>query len=302
MQRAILCLAAVFPLICLSTPKSLGADEATDHFQRGYDLAIKADWDKAIEEFTQVLRFLPDDTGAYVNRGIAWRSKGELDKAIVDYNQAIRLDVKLPAAYTNRGIVWELKGEYDRAIADYDQAIRLDPTVALAYYNRGRFWRGRGEYDKAITDCNEALRLKPDIAEVYILRGVVWETKRDYDKATADYNLVIHLKPDHAGAHRTLAWFQATCPDQRYRHGKKSVANASRAIALSGDTTWLCSGTLAAAYAEDGQFDKAVEWQTKAIELATTGKSATDKDKEELRSRRELYKQGQPYHEEPKRQ
>ena len=45
----------------------------------------------------------------------------------------------------------------------------------------------------------------------------------------------------------------------------------------------------------------ASEWETKAIEMATTDKSVTEKDKAEALSRLELYKQGKPYHEEPKK-
>jgi hypothetical protein len=72
--------------------------------------------------------------------------------------------------------------------------------------------------------------------------------------------------------------------------------NATHAHELDGSTNWRHITTLAAAYAEDSQFDKAVEWQTKAIELA-----ATDKDKQDARSRLELDKQKKPYHEKAKK-
>ena len=58
---------------------------------------------------------------------------------------------------------------------------------------------------------------------------------------------------------------------------------------------------LAAAYAESGDFEKAKQWEAKAIALATTGKLVTEKDKQELRSRLELYKQGRPYREEARK-
>jgi tetratricopeptide (TPR) repeat protein len=67
--------------------------------------------------------------------------------------------------------------------------------------------------------------------------------------------------------------------------------NAKQAHELDSGKNWYYIDTLAAAYAEDGKFDNAVEWQTKAIELTP------EEDKEELRSRLELYKQGKPYRE-----
>jgi hypothetical protein len=51
--------------------------------------------------------------------------------------------------------------------------------------------------------------------------------------------------------------------------------------------------TLAAAYAESGDFAKAQEWQTKAIEFVP------QKVKPEYLARLELYKQGKPYHAPP---
>jgi hypothetical protein len=48
--------------------------------------------------------------------------------------------------------------------------------------------------------------------------------------------------------------------------------------------------TLAAAYAECGKFDEAVKWQREAVKLAR------DKEREELRSRLELFQKGKAYH------
>ena len=93
----------------------------------------------------------------------------------------------------------------------------------------------------------------------------------------------------------------ATCPNEKYRDGKKAFENARKAYQLSGANEWSYLVTLAAAYAENGDFNKAKEWEAKAIEMATTDKSAKDKDKAEARSRLELYKQGRPYHEEFKK-
>ena len=55
----------------------------------------------------------------------------------------------------------------------------------------------------------------------------------------------------------------ATCPDDKYRDGKKAVENASKAYQLDDGKHWHCLGTLAAAYAESGDFEKAKEWEAK---------------------------------------
>jgi len=52
------------------------------------------------------------------------------------------------------------------------------------------------------------------------------------------------------------------------RNGKEAVQFASRAVELTGQQQPVFIGTLAAAYAEDGQFAKAIEMAKKARDVA----------------------------------
>ena len=200
------------------------------------------------------------------------------------------------------------KGEYDEAIAYFNRVIRMNPKNSDAYGNRGIAWHKKGEYDKAIADYSESIRLNPNVLSgwVYTNRGITWVDKGEYDKAIADYNQALTVESNYANAtfataYSNLAWLQATCPDEKYRNGRKAFENASKAYQLGGGKNWSIVGTVAAAYAESGDFEKAKEWQAKAIELAKADKTATDKDKAEASSCLELYKQGKRYREELKR-
>ena len=131
---------------------------------------------------------------------------------------------------------------------------------------------------------NEAIRLDPKIAVAYSNRGAAWWGKKEYDKAIGDYNEAIRLDPKYADRYESLAWLMATCPDAKHRDGRKAVELATRACELN-----------EAAYAEAGDFDKAVEWQEKASKLYT---DADDRKKGE--DRLKLYQQRKPYREEDK--
>ena len=138
-----------------------------------------------------------------------------------------------------------------------------------------------------MADLDRAIKLDPNLSMSYSNRGLCWTQKKKYDRAIADYNQAIKLDRNNAIAHNNLARLQATCSDQRYRDGEKALENASRAFQLEPEAQFM--DTLAAAYAEKGDFEKAHVWLTKAIGLSTD-----ENEKNEWRSRLELYKQGKP--------
>jgi len=91
-----------------------------------------------------------------------YSNKGDNDRAIADYTEVIKLDPKHTDAYNNRGNAYYNKNNYDQAIADYTEAIRLNPKFADAYNNRGNAYLNKNDYNRAIADYNEALRLNPN--------------------------------------------------------------------------------------------------------------------------------------------
>jgi tetratricopeptide (TPR) repeat protein len=264
--------------------------DASAFTNRGNASNDKKEYDKAIADYNEAIRLDPKPALPFNNRGNAWYYKKEYDKAIADYTEAIRFDPKYASAFNNRGWAWHQKKELDNAIADYNEAIRLDSNFALAYINRGVAWEATEEYDKAIADFGEAIRINPKYALAYKNRGDTWFNKREYEKAISDYKEAIRIAPKFAGAYVNRAWLWATCFDAKFRDGQKALESATRACELS---EWKGANeldTLAAAYAEIGDFDKAVEYQEKANKLRTDSE-----DNEKGEERLELYKDKKPY-------
>jgi tetratricopeptide (TPR) repeat protein len=195
----------------------------------------------------------------YFYRGVAYYHKAEYDGAIFYFSKAIEINPKDAKAYNNRGLAYDKKGEHDLAISDYTKALEIDPGDGMAYDNRGAAYFEKGEYEQAILDYSKAIEINPRDAVVY----------------------------------NNLAWLLATCPDGNYRDGRKAVENATRACELSQWANAAYLDTIAAAYAEAGEFEQAMKWQLKAIDLAVT-----DNDKTVMQSRLELYKAGKSYREE----
>ncbi len=295
---------------------------------RGTTRHDKKEFDKAIADYTEAIRLDPESGIAYFDRGLSLHSKMEYEKAITDYSEALRLDPKYAKSYFNRGKAWSDSKNYDKAIADYTEAIKLDSKYLHAYHGRAHAWGATKDYDKAIADYTEAIRIDPKYVAGYNNRGYRRFYQKEYAKAMVDFNAALKIDPNHANAncskaetlaklkkyaeavehfdralklnpsasiHQLYSFFRATCPDAKYRDGKKAVEMAKLAIEKAGkDAGWEYSATLAAAYAETGDFELAVTEQRKALDDKHI--DATDKKVQEARLA--LYRAKKPYRDE----
>ena len=89
-----------------------------------------------------------------------------------------------------------------------------------------------------------------------------------------------------------LAWLLATCPYAELRNGTSAVSYAERAVGLTHRKNAALLDTLAAAWAESGDFAKAISVQKEAIALLQD-----EKEKKDFASRLKLYESNKPYHE-----
>ena len=282
----------------LSSPSTVG-DVNGDWLWLGRAWVQKKDVmeaQEALDFYTEKIRLNPSDSRSWYLRACVWSEKGEVENAIKDGTEAIRLDPKKSVAYAGRAADFLSKGELDAAIRDATEAIRLDPKSDFAYQSRGASLISKGDVDAAIKDYTEAIRLDPKSDFTYGSRGRALQSKGDIDAALKDYTEAIRLNPKDADWSNALAWLCSTCPDEKYCDGKKAIELATKACELSAWKTWNHVGTLGAAYAESGDWENAIKYQEKAIEMATD-----EKDKVGGRERLELYKNKQPYRQEIKK-
>lgn len=100
-----------------------------------------------------------------------------------------------------------------------------------------------------------------------------------------------------AQANNTLAWTLATSPQDGLRDGARATRLAFAACELTDWKNAAYIDTLAAAYAETGNFAEAVRWQAKALELPEFQGTV----RTEAMNRLALYESGRPYRESPQR-
>lgn len=111
----------------------------------------------AIEDFTNSIKYNPDNYDAYHLRSKAYRKLGNYELALKDANNAIELFCEFAEAYNNRGSIYYLLGKPDEAINDLTKAISLKPDYSGAYYNRSLVYSNlKKNYKLAKDDLEKA--------------------------------------------------------------------------------------------------------------------------------------------------
>lgn len=238
---------------------------AVDHHFRGIVLSELGRHGDAMLAFDAALRMGLSEASVFVNRGNARQRAGDYAKAIAEFTHAIKLDPTSAAAFNNRASARVELRQIDLALADAQEAIRLDPKYAEAYNNKGVVHRIRGEADEALAAYTKCIEVAPWYTNAYANRGYMQKRLKNYTAALTDYRLAIKVNPRFAGALNDLAWLRATCPDESIRDAGEAVELARKACELTSNENVECLDTLAAALAADGQFQEAVEVQTRAI-------------------------------------
>ena len=171
----------------------------------------------------------------------------------------------------------------------------IRPNYPEAYVNLGNIALKRERPDEAVAFYESALQIEPRLPKIHTNFGNALRLKGDFRRAIQEYERAIALDPQSVSAHNNLAWILATCADANLRDGAKAVALASRADKLAHGQNAIVLHTLAAAYAQAGDFPAAVATAQSALSLATARRDTVL----EAASRREieLYQAGSTYRE-----
>jgi tetratricopeptide (TPR) repeat protein len=311
----------------------MGPDHAATHELRGMILLSLDKYDDALQSFDKASELVPEAPLPYQHRGELYRQKGDLQKALEQLTKALELAPDNVATLLVRaGIYYELK-QPEKALQDIDAAIKVQPTLAQPHLMKAEILAATNHVDQAIAHLQKLLKSAPGNEQLLNQLGSFYlmanQPRKAIDTATsvlekdpgnfaarrfradaylnigkhaeaiADFDKALALKDSDESLLNNFAWVLATSPDDKLRDGTRALKLATKAAEASGYETPHILSTLAAAYAETGDYDNATKWSQKSVELAQkeVDNAKPEDDKTKLESDRDqLKKELESYH------
>jgi tetratricopeptide (TPR) repeat protein len=241
-------------------------DETTNGFYyRGLAHEKRREWDYAVADFSTAIRRKPISSAALAERAICYEHQGDTDRAFAEFEEMLRLNPEDARAYALRAELLQMTGRDEPAREAANTAVQCDRKLALPHDVLGRIYTSKEDLAKAEREFDEAERLEPGHVDEALASAHHFQQNRDYLQTESEFRQIAALFPRSANAQNALAWFLATCPDRARRNGREAIRYANQACELS---KWNDAGiidTLAAAYAEIGDFDNAIKYLTDAL-------------------------------------
>jgi protein O-mannosyl-transferase len=234
-------------------------------------------WRNSETLWTHTLAVTKDNDVAHTNFGMLLMERGQLDDALSHFQAA--LDVRSSSAHSHYDLSLALihgdianalarKGRLDEAMLHLREAVKFQPDYADAHYNLGTALFQKGELNEAIAEYRTTLSIHPYDAGAHTSLGNALVQKGFLGEAVDHYEKALQSEPDSILPLNNLAWVMSTSPDDSLRNNEIAVELATKANQLSKESNPVFTRTLAAAYAQAGQFEKAIETARRASEQA----------------------------------
>ncbi len=191
------------------------------------------------------------------------------------------------------GISLYVHGQTEEGFEHLRHAIRINPLSSETHFILGRFLLDQGHVQEALPELQAAIGIRPHFESCEEALGSAYEAAGQDAEALGHWRKAQRIDPTRTSATLGVAWLLATAADASLRNGAEAVRMAESARGSAPENAEVLD-TLAAAYAEDGQFPRASAAAARALELAKAqGNQPLLAD---IRGRQLLYAKNKPFH------
>jgi Flp pilus assembly protein TadD len=134
----------------------------------------RGDFERAVNAFTQALKYDPSYAPAHNGLGLTRVRHGDPETAVIDFTRAVHLDPAQPDFQNNLGHVYMETNQLDLAEAHFKMSLALDPGYRLAENNLAvcRFLKGKEDAALSLLlKHNPRQVVYQQLSEVYRARG-----------------------------------------------------------------------------------------------------------------------------------
>jgi len=263
------------------------------HIRLGDLLVKKKDYNGAIQHYKKAVKLKPEKFDNQFKLGTLLYHMSQFSQAIPYLQTAVQLQSNHGKALTNLAIALSQVRKIDEATKFFLLAIEIKEYAAEAHFNYGIHLFNQQKPQQAIIQYKKSIELDPTLEPAYSeLIGYYLSQKRYDDAAHILKAAVQNVRGSVAFVH-TLAKILSTCTDDQVRNGSEAVAYAKQAVKMTDNKHPVVIGTLAFAYAESGDFEKAIEIVDQAIQIADA--KGNSKLTNSLRAQRQGYLEGQAH-------
>ena len=239
-------------------------DSAAPRLQRARVLAMLGEQPGALADLDKAIEISPQKAVPLVLRARIQQQSGNLEAAATDLAKVLKDQPGNPAALELRGLMAADAGEYSAAIRDFTTIAKQDPPDPLVLGQLGMLHLAAKQPRAAISWFGKSLTIDKTLFLSLRGRSDALISIGEHKKAARDLKAALELHPDDSGVLNNLAWLFATSPNNDLRDATQAIELATKACE---ETEWKAAhiiSTLAAGYAESGDFKKACEFSKKS--------------------------------------
>ena len=266
------------------------------HNQLGLALFELGDLSGAIKSARNLLDIDPSLAVAHSNLGRYLVHHGQLTEGMECLQNALAINPDLGMAHLSLADAMTTNKDFDQAEDHYQRTIELGVKVAETHLQLAGICRIQNRLSEAIEHCRRAIEAREDYIAAHHNLATALQAEGNDVEAVKHFYRAVELDPQFVLSLNNLAWILATHPDPKIRQKDEALTFARRAADA---TKYQAAGildTLAAAYANSGQFEEAVETAHSALKLLTS--SDQDAFKQEILQRIQVYQQGKAFRQE----
>jgi tetratricopeptide (TPR) repeat protein len=253
--------------------------------------------EEAIKEAERAIELKPNDSAVHLDLAISAK-RSDLDRAIAEAHHAIELGPENSSAYQFlMNCLFESR-RYNEAAGLGREWLAVTPYDAAAHSALGLALAEDGDLATAAQHLGYVMMLRPEVEQAHAqLRQILLSLASEQDGLQRLRDIAANA-PDSPRMLDEIAWLLATYPDSKSRDGTEAVRVAEHACDLTERKIPALLDTLAAAYAEAGDFPRAIAAAEEALNRA---RSSGDNDAVKLSENiLASLRENVPYREEPK--